>query len=175
MPYVIVRFATVLTAEESLGFFRYETIKRILAKGKAGPGTNIWHLFRGHPDMVDTLSKLVPAERNPAVAVYGPTGEPWTVHVADVRDIVDGVMLAHSHTSAHGQVFNIAGPQATSYEDGAKAIARTLDVPMHSIRMPVDWRLEMDISKARTVLGFEPRWTFEESLRSALAYAQQTP
>ncbi|SLK08773.1 NAD-dependent epimerase/dehydratase family protein [Novosphingobium mathurense] len=168
IPWAIVRFATVLSPEESTQLFRYGATRSVLDRAKLGTDTNIWHLFENQPDMSTLLAEQVPDKGNPAVSVSGPSGTPWSLHVGDVRDIVDGVLLALRHPAALGEVFNIAGPASTRYDEGARVISAAFGVPIYNVTMPTDWRLEVDISKAQRLLGFSPQWTFEKMVNSVV-------
>lgn len=165
IPYSIVRFGTVLSPEESATRFRYQHVHSLLARVSQGREGNLWQLFRDHPDMVDILEREVPdPEGNPAVAVFGPDGTAWSVHLADVRDVVRGVLLALDHPAALGEAFNIAGPETTPFDRAADIVSKKFEVPRYDVRLPVDWHLDMDVSKARRILGFEPRYDFERML-----------
>jgi UDP-glucose 4-epimerase len=169
IPWSMVRFATVLSPEEALSMFRYGSTKSVLDRAELGTDTNIWQLFVGHPPLAEILKRSVPANGNPAVSVVGPDGVPWSIHLADVRDVVDGVLLALRHPQALGEVFNIAGPEPTNYDEGARLIGDALCLPSYRVTMPTDWRLEVDISKARRLLGFKPAWTFSKMVATAIS------
>lgn len=169
IPYSIVRFATVLSPEEGLRYFRYESVLEILSRAYLGKDSNLWQLFAGRPDMAEILKAHVPAQGNPGVSLVGPEGEPWSMHVVDVRDVVQGVLLAYSHPAAANDDFFIAGPYPTTFREGSEVISRAFGVPAFEVTMPCNWRLEMDITKARTKLGYAPQWTFEQIVAAGLA------
>ena len=149
--------------------FRYGAAKRLLDRARLGTDTNIWQLFVGHPSMADILERTVPGFGDPAVNITGPSGQPWSIHLADVRDVVEGVLLVLRHPRAMGDVFNIAGPEPTAYDDGAQVIAEALSLPCYRVTMPADWRLEVDITKARRLLDFKPVWTFSKMVATAIS------
>lgn len=163
IPYTIIRFATVISPEESLNYFRYEYMKTLLELAYKGRDSHLWTLFVGQPDMAAILREKVPAKDNPAVSFIGPSG-PWSLHVADVRDITQGVLLAFENPKALGEDFLIAGPETTMYDEASKIITKYLNVPCYEVNMPITWRLDMDISKAKTILGYKPEWSFEKML-----------
>lgn len=171
IPYSIVRFSTVLSPEEGIRYFRYESVLEILSRAYLGKDTNLWQLFAGQPDMAAILKEQVPADGNPAVSLVGPTGEPWSMHVVDVRDVVDGILLAAIHPAAVNDDFFIAGPYPTTFREGSSVIANAFGAPAYEVSMPRDWRLEMDITKARTILGYDPKWTFEKIVAAGKAEA----
>jgi nucleoside-diphosphate-sugar epimerase len=169
LPHSIVRFATVVSPDETPAWFRYSRVLTVLGKAKLGKADNLWPLFDGRPDLAAAVREQVPdGAGNPAVCLTGPDGEPWTIHLADVRDIVEGITLALRHPEALGGVFNIAGPHPTSYRDGATTVAERFGLPVHDVRLPVTWRLEIDTSRARRVLGFAPQYDFPAALTDGL-------
>jgi UDP-glucose 4-epimerase len=167
IPFSIVRFATVICPEESLNYYRYEYMKSLLELAHNGKDSHVWPLFVGQPDMAAILIEKVPAMDNPTVNFIGPKGT-WTLHVADVRDIIQGIMLAYEHPKALGEDFLIAGPETTTYDEASKIITERLGVPRYEVNMPVTWRLDMDISKAKRILGFKPEWSFDKMLDSGI-------
>ncbi|GAA4664431.1 MULTISPECIES: NAD-dependent epimerase/dehydratase family protein [Amycolatopsis] len=169
IPHTVVRFGTILSPEEAVSRFRYEYVRGVLSRAALGRESNIWHLFHGHPDMLEIVEAAVPdKEINPAVALRGPDGTPWTLHLADVRDIVQGVLLALDHPAALGETFNIAGPHPTGFDEGAAIVAKAFDVPSYTVDVPVDWHLDMDVSKAQRLLGFAPEFDFARMVADGL-------
>jgi len=104
-------------------------------------------------------------------------GEPITVHgdghqsrdMQPVDNLVDGILLALTKQLATGQVFNIASGNEVTINQ----IARTC-IELTNSRSPIihtrqrpgeqDIRLVPDITKARTILGYEPRISFQEGM-----------
>lgn len=168
IPYSIVRFATVISPEESLKYFRYESVMELLSRAYLGKDTNIWQLFSGQPDMASILKESVHGDGNPGISLVGPDGDSWSMHVVDVRDAVQGVLLAYSHPNALNNDFFIASSYPTTFREGGEIISRTLKVPFYEVSMPRDWKLEIDITKAKMLLGYEPQWTFEKMVNSGL-------
>ncbi len=96
-----------------------------------------------------------------------------------IDDIVDGIMLALEHPKAPGQAFNIGNPRSTvTIYNLARQIVR-LCSSSSSMKF-VQWGntdVELripDISKAREILGFEPKVDLEEGLlRTILWYRKE--
>lgn len=165
LPHSIVRFATVVSPEETPAWFRLARVLTVLGRAQLGRSSNLWPLFDGRPDLASAVRAQVPDPTgDPAVCLTGPDGDPWTIHMADVRDIVEGITLALWHPRAPSGVFNIAGPHPTSYRDGSAIVAQRFGLPVHEVRLPVGWRLEIDTRRARRVLGFTPRYDFGTAL-----------
>lgn len=168
IPYVMTRFATVLDPMEAAGLFRVGSTRAMLRRAELGRDSNIWQLFRDHPDLAGIFEAAVAdAPDDTAAGVTGPGGEPWSIHLLDVRDAVEGLYLALTVPAAEGRAFNITAAAPTRYDDGAAAIAEVYGVPKIMVEMPITWRLEMTIDAARDVLGYRPAHSFRSMLESS--------
>ena len=95
----------------------------------------------------------------------------------DVRDVADAVVAAAA-SEATGRVVNIGGGEATSVRDLVARLVelsgrdtRIVEAPVAGGRPPeAEWQ-RMDIVLARTLLGWRPRRTLDESLRDLLSSA----
>lgn len=167
-PYTIVRFATIVSPEEIFSHFRYESLKGTLALARKGRDSHIWPMFIGMPDMLSILEK-VDGTGNPAVLPIGPQGE-WVMHMADTRDITQGVLRALYMKEANGEDFLIAGPRPTPYTEANELFLKYGVVDrVERVELPYTWDLSMDITKAEKVLGFKPVYTMEKIIQSALS------
>lgn len=158
IPYAITRFATVLSPDEAAGAFTVASMRSLLGKAAQGRDSNVWQLFRDHPELPQILDRAAgnaPAET--ACALVGPDGAPWTWQLVDVRDLVEGVYLALTSPAAPGRAFNLAGSAPTSHTEGAAVVSELCGVPKLVVEMPLTWRLEMSIAAARETLGYQPQ------------------
>lgn len=172
--YSIVRFATIISPEEIFSHFRYESLKGIVSLAAKGKDSHIWPMFVGQPDMLKMLEK-VDGTGNPAVIPIGPKGE-WIIHMADTRDITQGVIRALYMQEANGEDFLIAGPHPTGFSEAAELFKKYGVVDrIETIDLPITWDLSMDITKARKVLAFEPVWTMEKMIQCALSDVNEGP
>ncbi|UJA08156.1 NAD-dependent epimerase/dehydratase family protein [Streptomyces collinus] len=95
----------------------------------------------------------------------------------DVRDVADAVVRAAA-SGATGRVVNIGGGAAVSVRDlvGRMASAdgrgvRIVEAPVAGGRPPeAEWQ-RMDVTLARTLLGWQPRTGLDESLHDLLSSA----
>jgi UDP-glucose 4-epimerase len=172
LPYTIVRFGSVVAADEVLNWFRHEFMVGLVKVGSApGRGHHLWPIFEGHEDSLEIIKRTVTdTQGNPAVGFTDEAGKGWAIHLSDVRDTVDGAILAMEHPSAIGEDFNIVGPSTVAYDTGAKVLAEALGLPVYIVKMPMCWYFEVSTAKARQILGFEPIWTYEKMVESAIAY-----
>ncbi|WP_166459816.1 NAD-dependent epimerase/dehydratase family protein [Amycolatopsis pithecellobii] len=169
IPFAMVRFATVVSPEEAVRQFRLRSVRELFGRARLGRDSNIWQLFQGQPDLVRIVDDVVGADADDqmAVGLTGPDGEPWSLHMLDVRDAVEGVYRALTEPGALGGAFNIASAQPTCFTAGSEIIAERFDVPRAVVRMPMTWRLEMSIDAARRALGFEPKYDFASMVATA--------
>ena len=103
--------------------------------------------------------------------VYG-DGE-QTRDFVHVRDVVKANLLAASKPRAIGEVFNIASGREISINELARLVLRLAGLralrPKHGPPRPGDIRRSWaDISKARKLLGYEPKVGLEEGIRELL-------
>jgi nucleoside-diphosphate-sugar epimerase len=105
-------------------------------------------------------------------------GEPITIHgdgaqsrdFQPVSNLVDGIMLALVNPKAVGDVFNLAGGNEISVQQIATLAVRLTGSKSEIQHLPQregeqGLRLVPDIFKAKRILGYEPRVSFEEGMR----------
>ncbi len=84
-----------------------------------------------------------------------------------VEDIVSG-FIAAMESSASGETFNIGTGRAATVNDVHRLVAAHMGVdraPVHAVAVPGELRYSVaDISKARRLLGYEPKHRFDESI-----------
>jgi UDP-glucose 4-epimerase len=97
-----------------------------------------------------------------------PDGRPWTWHLTDVRDVTHAVWRA-IESPVTGEVFNIAGPDTALWDAVGKHLSARMGKPYREVTIPNVWHLEFDISKARTMLGYDPQYTTRRMLDDSLA------
>jgi len=94
-----------------------------------------------------------------------------------VEDIVDGWARALTTPAAKGQVINLGGGRATSINQLAKAVAAAFGQPDYEIRhMPgragEQRAVQADIRKAKEVLAWQPKISFEAGLKKTVDWAK---
>ncbi len=89
-------------------------------------------------------------------------------HYVDVRDVARMHIVAGEHPNAPGEIFDCCGPTPTRGSEFA-AIVECL-VPGIKVEYGFPWSLAQggtiyfNMSKAKELLGYEPKYTFEETL-----------
>lgn len=146
VPAVSLRLVWILEPLEVLDLFVGAPYKEFLISEDSGK----WE----DPDSVK-----VPLEED---------GSPFLDHICDVRDAAQGVFLAITRKEAVGQVFNIAGPAPFAYSEVGPWLAERLRVNAVSGSCRGIHSYEISLQKARSVLGYNPKYSVFDSLADAL-------
>jgi nucleoside-diphosphate-sugar epimerase len=91
-------------------------------------------------------------------------------HYVDVRDVARLHITVAEHPAAVGQIFNCCGPAQTQGAEFAAIVQRL--VPGIEVEYGFPWSLaqggaiHFSMAKAKDLLGFEPKYTFEQTLMS---------
>mgnify|MGYP002076995466 CR=1 FL=1 len=107
---------------------------------------------------------------NGVCAISDEAGNSWGLPFTDVRDTVAGIILVLESKDAVGQAINLVGPAATPFVKVAKLIAANTDRPYLEVKMPFLWWFNVANAKARSILGYQPKYSYEDMLQSALAF-----
>jgi UDP-glucose 4-epimerase len=150
LPIVLLRFVWTLEAPEILDLFVKAPYRDYVVEGDQGA----W-------DGQGIIA--VPLEED---------GSPFTEHVCDVRDAADAVVLALESGAAPGHAFNIAGPESFRYADVAAQLASKTGMRPVEARCRGIHSYSLSIDKARSLLGYNPRFNVVKSLEDALAQAK---
>jgi len=103
------------------------------------------------------------------VIPYHPDGWPHKMHICDVRDLVQGLVLGLEREAAVGEAFNLAGPAPFSYEEMIPYLSKAIGMPYFKAVIPLPGtRMEISISKARSILGYRPKYDVFKIIDDAL-------
>jgi nucleoside-diphosphate-sugar epimerase len=97
-----------------------------------------------------------------------------------IDDIVDAVELALTHEGAVGEVFNIGNPRSVvTVRELARLVVRLAESTSlleHVASNEVDVQIRVpDISRARSLLGFEPKVDLDEGLLRTIEWFRRQP
>jgi nucleoside-diphosphate-sugar epimerase len=121
--------------------------------------------------------RLVPnfitqALTNQPITVFGDGSQ--TRSLCYVADLIDGLWLAMTHEHTSGEVFNIGNPEEHTVLEYAQLVRGLCDSSSEIVFqvLPADdpQRRRPDISKARTVLGWEPRVGLVDGLQQTIEW-----
>lgn len=101
-------------------------------------------------------------------------GEPYLFHFCDVRDIVQGLLLLLERPAAVGEVFNLSGAAPFSFDTAVPYLSERTGIPYVEARIPgPPIRIHHSVTKARSLLGYEPQYDIFESIDRALELQQR--
>jgi nucleoside-diphosphate-sugar epimerase len=169
LPVKIMRFGSVIAGDEPLELFYPAWLDSYVNSEWTTLGRVPWF----GADKVDAAKAAV-AEAlktpNGVCAITDAEGNSWGLPFTDVRDTVDGIIRVLESKDAVGQAFNLVGPAATPFVTVAKLIAANTNRPYLEVKMPFLWWFNVSNAKARSILGYQPKYTYEDMLQSALAF-----
>jgi len=93
-------------------------------------------------------------------------------HYVDYRDVARMLLVAADHPRAAGEIFNCCGPASTSGRQFIQAVRKVQ--PGIEVKTGFPWsmaqggKVYFDMRKARRLLGFKPRYTVLDSMRSIM-------
>jgi UDP-glucose 4-epimerase len=108
--------------------------------------------------------------RDAAVALRHPDGQPMLRHIVAVEDCVQSFLLALEKDGIEGQTFMIAMTDPFNYVDAAQYAANRLDIDLLELVDPVGQDFCIDTTKARYVLGFQPRFDIRRLIDQAIEF-----
>jgi UDP-glucose 4-epimerase len=149
LPVTVLRFCLVVGAGEILDFPQFYLSK---LKDKAG--------LAGHWEGEERL-----------VVLKDENGRSYKKHIAEVRDIVSGCAGALDNPNAVGKTIQLGGPRAFTWDEAVPYLSEKLEIPWIEARTPeVPTFYEFDLSKARTLLNFQPEYDIIRMIDDAVAY-----
>lgn len=168
----IVRPSGICSGDAVLGRWTVGFVASLLKAGQASPqsdlhmadGTELWH----------ELEQAAASPDQPC-AVTDDEGRPWVYQLVDARDVAHGCICALESDAAVGEAFNLAAPRPIPFPGAAALLSEALGVPVLEWRLPVRWQFDLDITKAKSLIGYAPRWDIEPMIHSALAYRRGEP
>ncbi len=114
----------------------------------------------GFGEVSDDILALVRAKQERIPILTDARGAPLRRHIVHVDDVMQAFDRMIGNPSALGQTFNIAGPSVFDYRVAAEHLSKRLDVPVIEIPNPKFHPFEINITRARTVLGYAPENDF---------------
>lgn len=160
VPVTVLRSSWVFERDDLLNHF--SLLKNV---NPAEPG-------HGFGEVGDEALALVRAgqERIPVLLDTG--GTPLRRHIVHVDDLMQAFDRALGNPSGIGQTFNIAGPSPFDYRVAAEYLSEKLDTPVIELRVPQYHSFEINITRARTVMGYAPQNDFFRMTDRAITWRQ---
>jgi len=114
----------------------------------------------GFGEITDNILALVKAGEERIPILTNAQGNPLRRHIVHLDDVMQAFGLILGNPAANGQAFNIAGPSCFDYRVAAGYLSEKLGLPTVEIRCPDYHPFEINITRARTVLGYAPENDF---------------
>lgn len=158
-----------------------ETITSAFIKYKDLDGRiiRIFNTYGPRMDLEDgraVIEFVTKALKNEPISVFGDGSQ--TRSFCYVDDLVDGIIKAMETEGTKGEVFNLGNPGEFTIADLATIVKRvtnsTSEIEMKEA-LPEDdpKRRKPDITKARTILKWEPKVNLEEGLKKLVEYLKK--
>jgi len=160
VPFTILRSSWVFEKADLLNHF--SLLKNV---DPAEPG----HGFGQQPE---TIMELVRAGKEHIPVLVNNAGVPYRRHIVHIEDLAQAFDRALGNPSAIGQSFNIAAPAAFDYRVAADYLASRMDLPTLELACPGYHSFEININRARSVLGYQPRFDFFAMADNAIDHAR---
>ncbi len=167
MPTAITRFGTVMAGTELLGFFRARTAYGILKEAAVDPLAGPLYV-EGVTEPWKIVEEAVGGNLDMLFIPRNLEGVPWIHNFTDVRDTVQGAILALEKEAAIGETFNIHGAAGTRFDDAVLHLHQRTGEPYAEARIPNYLAFYLDVSKARRMLGYNPQYDGIAQLDQAL-------
>ena len=170
MPVVVTRFCLIARSEEIMRPDGWSG-RFLFASSMAG-----FFAALGRPECAELIREASSGHDECLLLARDESGEPYSFHFADVRDIVAGIQLALDRPESTGEIFNLAGPEPFSYGDAVPSLSRAAGIPFVDVSLPgPPIRVRLDINKAKTRLGYKPIWTVEAVIADAAGQTLAPP
>jgi len=124
----------------------------------------------GFGEVTDEILSLVEAGEERIPILTDSEGTPYYRHIVHIDDVMQAFGKIVGNESALGQDFNIAAPAPFDYRVASEYLSERLDIPAIEIVCPGYHSFQIDISKARSVLGYTPHNDIFTMIDRAIAY-----
>ena len=123
----------------------------------------------GFGDVGEEVLALVRAGEERIPILVDGEGTPFRRHIVHVDDVMQAFGRMLGNPSAIGQSFNVAAPAPFEYRVAAEYLSQKLGIPTVEIPCPAYHSFEINVTRARTVLGYAPQNDFFRMADRAIA------
>lgn len=157
LPITILRFSWVFDEDDILA---HVTLK------EPNFGVPIWRDIARTPEQKEYFEKDIDG----VAKLVHPGGKPGVRHVVGIKDVVDSILLSIGNPAAIGEAFNISGPSPFSYGQLASYVSQKLNLPIVEFEYDGFYDFTINIAKARSVLGYNPKYDIIRIVDEAIAF-----
>ncbi len=115
-----------------------------------------------------SVVELVQAGIERIPVLMGASGLPLTRHIVHIDDVLQAFTCAIGNEQAFGRDYNIAAPKPFEYRRAADYLTRRLGIESLDIPTPAYHSFSIDISRARTEIGYDPVNDFQRMADRAI-------
>jgi UDP-glucose 4-epimerase len=166
---VVLRPSHVLSGDRVLGQFTVGRVVGVLKSGQQNPDSEL-HMADGTELWRQVEAAAEDAEQ--PCSVTDLDGRPWYYQPNDARDVAHALVCAVQRPEALGEDFNLGAPAPFLFPEGAALLGELTGRKVLEVRLPVRWRYDHAIGKARSWIGFRPRGDLPTMMRAAWAFAR---
>ncbi|RKY36571.1 MAG: hypothetical protein DRP73_03150 [Candidatus Omnitrophota bacterium] len=157
LPITIIRFSWVHDEDD---FLCHITLK------EPNFGVPVWKELA----KTDEQKKYFEKNMDGVAKLIHPDGKPGIRHIVGIKDAIQGVLLAIGNPSAIGEAFTITGPSPFSYGFAAEYVSKKLNLPVVEFEYDKFYDFTHNISKARSILGYNPEYDIVRIIESAIEF-----
>jgi UDP-glucose 4-epimerase len=143
LPITVLRFSWVQAEDDFLAH---------ITLAEPNFGVPVWKDWAVTPEQ----KSFFETGRDAVACLVKPDGTPGKRQVVALADVVKAVMLALANPAAVGEAFNVSAPAPFSYDVVAEYVAGKLDLPVVDFTVAECHDFQIDMTKSRSVLGFQP-------------------
>jgi len=126
----------------------------------------------GFGEIDEDVLQLVRSRQERIPILTDGTGVPLRRHIVHVDDVMQAFGRMLNNPSAFGQTFNISGPSPFDYRIAGKYLSNRLNLPTVELRCPNYHPFEINITRARNILGYAPENDIFRMADRAIEFSQ---
>tara|TARA_B100001094_G_C18105197_1_gene757979 strand:+ start:428 stop:1408 length:981 start_codon:yes stop_codon:yes gene_type:complete len=154
VPVTICRFAMVRAADEILDFPQFYLSK----------------LWKTYSELENIWDK---SRKESLVVLKDGQGRFFKKHIADARDIIHGCKCVLGKGNSVGQIYQLAGPRAFTWDEAVNRLAEIKSLPVLEFEVTgVPTFYEFSIEKAEREIKFMPEYDIVRMIDDALSFQQ---
>jgi len=165
----IIRPSCIVSGDGVLEIWSVSSVCGTMRKGANHLQSELYAPEAGEP--WKELRRRATSDDQPC-AVTDLQGRSWVCQLVDARDVAHGILCALESNAARGEMFNISALQPIPYTEAAAILAELTATDVLEYRAPVRWVYDLDNTKARSLIGYAPKWGIRDMIEDALAFRQ---
>lgn len=127
----------------------------------------------GFGEPSDATLELVRAGKEHLPILLDREKKPLKRHIVHIDDVVHALDRMLGNEAAINEDFNIAAPAAFDYRSAAECLAEKIELPTVEIDCPDYHGFEIDLSKAKETIGYDPQNDFATMADRAIAWRKE--